>query len=91
MMLNLRYDLIDAFHSDIKIHPQKEMERLGIEYIHATPQTLGDCWWFWNCKNIPDPLPEYLRPLKWINPQMAVGHGLRESDVIKIMESANIK
>lgn len=59
-------------------HPVDQMRNLGITYEHATPQSMGDQWWFWNCKNIPDPLPPYLSPLN-ISPMEAIGYGLSES------------
>ena len=42
------------------LHPQEDMERLGITYQHATPQSIADQWWFWNCENLPDKLPDYI-------------------------------
>lgn len=70
-------------------HPQVVMKRLGITYYHATPQSMGDQWWFWNCENIPDPLPEYITELV-MDPLKAVGHGLSEQearDIISIMNA----
>ncbi len=51
------------------------MKRLGITYQHATPQSMGDQWWFWNCENVPDVLPPNITELE-IDPMLAVGHGL---------------
>ena len=53
-------------------HPKETMKRLGITYQHATPQSIADQWWFWNCQNIPDPLPQHFsillaNPLEYIN------------------------
>jgi len=56
-------------------HPQEVMVRLGITYQHATPQSICDQWWFWNCENVPDPLPPYLRVADW-NPMEMIGNGL---------------
>lgn len=70
-MKHLRY-LMDNCPSG---HPQVVMKSLGITYQHATPQSIGDQWWFWNCENIPDPLPEYLSELG-IEPHEAIGYGL---------------
>jgi hypothetical protein len=45
-------------------HPQIVMQKLGIKYQHSTVQSYADQWWFWNCENIPSPLPDYLEELK---------------------------
>lgn len=65
-------------------HPQKIMKDLGIEYQHATPQSLYEQWWFWNCENIPEPLPEYLSILK-LEPIEAIGYGLSVEDAANIV------
>jgi hypothetical protein len=56
-------------------HPQHVMTALGITYQHATPQSIADQWWFWNCENVPANLPAYLSPLK-VKPHDAIGNGL---------------
>ena len=66
-------------------HPQQAMRDLGITYQKATPQTLGDCWWFWNCENIPHPLPPFLKRLN-INPREAIGYGLSSLDAQEIVD-----
>ena len=74
--MNLRYCLMSAsFDCGENRHAQTVMRELGIAYQHATPQSIGDCWWFWNCTNVPETLPPYLSELK-ITPSQAVGHGL---------------
>jgi len=65
-------------------HPQKVMKELGITYQHATPQSIGDQWWFWNCENVPDPLPGYLTVL-YIDPKDAIGWGLSKEDAENIL------
>lgn len=41
----LRYDLIGAdLYGHVCMHPQKDLERLGIDYIKAIPESIGDCW-----------------------------------------------
>lgn len=64
-------------------HPQVVMKQLGITYQHATPQSIADQWWFWNCENIPDPLPVYITILD-VNPFDAIGHGLSVEDALRI-------
>ena len=72
--MNLSLDLYA-----IDCHAQEYMRRLDITYEHATPQSIGDCWWFWNCQNFPDPLPEGLTVLT-ITPTQAIGYGLSRED-----------
>ena len=62
-------------HGSPNLHPQQVMKELGITYQHATPQSMGDQWWFWNCQNVPEPLPDYITVLD-IEPHDAIGWGL---------------
>ena len=55
-MKNLKYDML-ATHKEETRHPQIVMRDIGITYGEAMPQTMGDCWWFIDCKNVPETLP----------------------------------
>jgi hypothetical protein len=77
--MNLRYCMYSAFDAGEKRHAQQVMASLGITYQKATPQSLSDQWWFWNCENVPDPLPPYLTELG-LKPHDAIGHGLSKED-----------
>lgn len=68
-------------------HPQVVMRELGITYQHATPQSMGDQWWFWNCKGAPAELPKYLTPLD-LDPHKCIGWGLSQEDADKIAAGA---
>jgi hypothetical protein len=81
--MHLRFSVITAEYCNESRHPQAVMRELGIVYQHATPQTLGDQWWFWNCVDIPARLPEYLTPLR-LDPHQCIGFGLTEEDANKI-------
>lgn len=83
MAPHLAFNLIIAFDLGITDHPQKVMKKNGINYQHATPQSLGDQWWFWNCKNLPNSLPEYLKIID-LDPFEMVGFGLSEAEAQKI-------
>ncbi len=67
-------------------HPQRMMKRLGITYQHSTPQSMGDQWWFWNCENVPDPLPDHTSILECNDPMEMVGWGLSKEDAEKIRD-----
>ncbi len=74
--MHLRYDYMTAsLDCSENRHACAVMQELGITYQHSTPQSLGDQFWFWNCKGIPDELPKYVTELK-IDPMKAIGHGL---------------
>ena len=45
-------------------HAQEVMKDLGITYTHSTPQSAGSQFWFWNCENVPNQLPNFLDELK---------------------------
>lgn len=87
-MKHLRFDMIDAFnHGEIR-HAQEVMKSLGITYQHATPQSIADQWWFWNCENLPENLPSFLEELR-VNPLECVGFGLDEPIAKAILEFEN--
>ena len=71
-----------------KGHPQDVMKKLGISYQHATPQSMGNQWWFWNCENIPDELPENIESMA-IDPMDAIGYGLSKEMAEKIRDYTN--
>jgi len=79
--IHLRYDC----YRSTRGHPQKVMKKLGITYQDATPQSMGDQWWFWNCENVPDRLPEYLEPLG-LDPMDCIGFGLSKEDAERIRD-----
>ena len=64
-------------------HPQEVMKSLGITYQHATPQSMYDCWQFWNCENLPEALPKYLVRFE-DDPMKYIGNGLSREAAIKI-------
>ena len=69
-------------------HPQHVMEALGITYQHATPQSICDQWWFWNCENVPQELPNFLTELK-ADPMECIGFGLNEETAKKLKKVNN--
>lgn len=86
--MHLRYCIMTAhLQAGETRHAQEVMRALGITYQHATPQSLGDCWWFWNCKNVPAELPVYLEELK-VKPRDAVGWGLTQQEAESIEAAA---
>lgn len=68
-------------------HPQVVMRELGITYQHATPQSIADQWWFWNCQGVPRDLPEFLSILE-VNPMECIGYGLSKEDAEEIAAGA---
>lgn len=94
--MNLRFCLQYSFYSkdeensgEVKrlglTHPQKALSELGITYQHATPQSMGGQWWFWNCENLPDTLPPFLTEMD-NDPMDYIGFGLSKSDAEKIRD-----
>jgi len=81
--MHLRYSLRGAYDAKINRHAQLDMKDLGITYQHATPQSMGEQWWFWNCENVPNPLPEYLTVFD-MEPNKCIGFGLSKDDADKI-------
>jgi hypothetical protein len=64
-------------------HPQVVMRELGITYQQATPQSIADQWWFWNCSGMPTVLPKFITELK-VSPHDAIGYGLSKEDADQI-------
>jgi hypothetical protein len=84
--VHLRFDMYAASDSKESRHPQEVMRELGITYQHATPQSIADQWWFWNCQNVPDSLPPYLSELN-VTPHDAIGHGLSKEMADRIADN----
>lgn len=78
-MKHLRFCYLTAYNCGVSGHAQDIMEKLGITYQISTPQSICDQYWFWNCKNIPDSLPEYLTELK-LDAITQIGWGLNREE-----------
>jgi len=81
--MHLRYNMMTAYDKNLPDHPQRVMQSLGIKYTHAIAQSVGDQWWFWNCINLPDTLPDYLSRLA-PDPLEYVGRGLSYKEALEI-------
>jgi hypothetical protein len=82
--MNLRYDCYGASIKGKETrHPQVVMLELGISYAHATPQSMCDQWWFWNCIGVPVDMPVFLKPLN-LNPHDQIGYGLSREEADNI-------
>lgn len=66
--MHLSYSYYQADMDGFVGHAQKVFKVLGITYSHCVGQSIGDCFWFFNCKNIPDELPDCITELKGVNP-----------------------
>lgn len=80
---HVRYSLIGAYTSGVKDHPPKVLNDLGITYEAAVPQSIADCWQFFNVTNLPDVLPDYLEVFD-IEPLDCIGWGLSEQEAFDL-------
>jgi len=48
------------------------------------PQSLGDCWWFFNCENVPEQMPAHITSKPVDNTFSLVGYGLSQDEAQKI-------
>jgi hypothetical protein len=74
-------------------HPEEIMTNLGITYSRATPQSMMDCWFFWNCEDVPKTLPKFIEILPYdFNVYLLVGHGLSQkmAEGIHSLENNNV-
>lgn len=92
-MIDLRYDMYGAHICGEERHPQEVMKSLGIHYIHATPQSMGDQWWFWCCDLHATPrsigtnkLPSFIEPIDLTPASKYIGWGISE-EIAKMIES----
>lgn len=69
---------------ELEEHAVKLMKRLGITYKLAVPQSLGDQWWFFNCRNVPPELPSCVTTRDFGNLDRLVGYGLSKENVTAI-------
>jgi hypothetical protein len=87
---DLVYDLTTAlFSNNEKRHAQEVMKELGINYQHAICIPMVDSWYFFNCTNLPEELPVFLK-IKDVSPLNYVGHGLtkeKAEELIKKMKN----
>lgn len=58
------------------------LDHSGIAYTNITRKS--NYWWLWNCENIPNPLPDYLRILE-LHPLDAIGKGLSMNEAFEII------
>jgi hypothetical protein len=58
--VKLRFNYISQYYDKDgpQGHAQEVMKELGIEYKSAEAFTIGDCWVFYDCTNVPDKLPK---------------------------------
>ena len=76
-------------------HAQKVMQRLGIRYLHAVPQSIADCWQFYCCEDIPNYIPEDDKKFlsfayDYQDPFRSIGYGLNKEmaeDIQKWIEN----
>lgn len=76
-MVDLIFDMQQAFYVGIDEHPVEVMHNLNIKYSHRTPQSMGNRWIFWNCTNLPETLPNYLYSSQFESDDV-IGYGLNE-------------
>lgn len=84
----LRYDLFAANLIGEFRHATEVMHELGITYQCATPQSMADSWWFWNCEKIPDQLPSYIEE-RDVDPMKRIGFGLSMEQAKSIRDYKN--
>lgn len=88
-MRHLRFGIFEAMDAGESRHAQTVMRELGIEYQFAVPQSMLDCWQFWNCVGGPDVLPSFVTEFK-ADPMQHVGHGLSAEMAKAIVATAAV-
>lgn len=74
---------------DVEEHAQKFMQRLGVKYGLAVPQSIADCWQFYMCEYDQETMPEFVSVRNDIDPISRIGYGLspeNAADITKWME-----
>ena len=89
-MKDLVYDLTTAlFSNNEKRHAQEVMKELGINYQHAICIPMVDSWYFFNCTNLPEELPVFLK-IKDVSPLNYVGHGLTKEKAEELINAKTL-
>lgn len=83
MKKNLHYCLNGSAFAGENRQAETHMKELGITYEQSTPQSMYDCWQFWNCENVPDVLPNFITEMER-GPMKYIGHGLTEEDAKRL-------
>jgi hypothetical protein len=83
--MHLIYYCYGALMEKERRHPQEVLKSIGINYQCSTPQSMSDSWWFWNCENIPEKMPSFIRELKE-DPMDCIGWGLSQEKAEKIRD-----
>jgi len=65
LKVNLRFRMHEAIAAGFKSHPEKVMKDFDISYKEGIPQSLGDQWWFIDCENLPEKLPDFLEFMEY--------------------------
>lgn len=81
----IRYCCYGARIASENRHPQVVMSELGITYEHATPQSMGDQWWFWIPHNMPEKLPDFITVSEH-DPLESIGFGLSKDAAEKLRD-----
>lgn len=83
-MKNILFDLIGALDAGVKESAPEFIRNLGIKYQKSVPQTMADCWEFWNCSGIPEGLPSFVMAYETRDPYKSIGLGLSQQDADEI-------
>lgn len=57
----LNYDVMGSGYAGENKNPADVMKELGISYTHSKGIPIAYCVWFYNCENVPDKLPCYIK------------------------------
>ncbi len=79
-MKNVRVDVIGALEAGIKESAPEFILNFGIQYQKSVPQTMADCWEFWNCSGITENLPSFVMVYETRDPYGSIGYGLSQQD-----------
>ncbi len=58
--MDLIYEAYGAGLSNENRHPQIVMKELGITYKKSEGVAIRDAWFFYDCSNVPEKLPEFI-------------------------------
>ena len=70
--------------------PIQKMTELGITWEKHFVSTISDCVFFFNCKNIPEAIPQYIQVQENRSPLEFVGCGLSENEANQLIENLKI-
>jgi len=79
-----------AYEAGYPQHARNVMHDLGIKFGRSIPQSVGDQYWFFDCEDLPEVLPDYIHKLDFTYDEY-IADIRRENEIRKALRAASKK